>query len=565
MIDKLEKVYSRDDAKKALSSIEVLIEKYRDIIDSKPYRITYKDTVLITYADQVTDGIDRPLVTLKKFLDKFAKDIFSTIHILPFYPYSSDDGFSVIDYREVEPNFGTWSDIELLSRDYRLMFDAVINHISQHSSWFKGFLENQKEYKDFFIEVDLDDDISKVVRPRTLPLVHEFKDINEDSRYIWTTFSKDQVDLNFANYKVLIEILDVLLFYIKSGATMLRLDAVAFLYKKVGTSCIHLEETHKIIEIIREVISSVAPEVLLITETNVPHIENISYFGDGKSEADMVYNFALPPLVAHSILKGSAKAITKWAQELSLPSQEVCFFNFTASHDGCGVRAVNTLIEDSEVDDLVKSVQDHGGFISYRSIDGGKKSPYELNASYIDIISDPNDSVDLRVKKMILSQAISLAMPGVCGIYFHSFIGSVSDTDSVERGRGLRSINREKLDFNSIEKELSDDTTLKAKIYNRFKKLIFLRTSNIAFDPYGEFEFLDLAEELFTICRKTEHREDEILAIFNLSNREVEFLIPEFVLDGAVDIIENKKIKRGVDTISPYQVKWIKYKRREND
>ncbi len=563
MQNRLEKLYSKEDVKKAIVELEKLEKKYKKLIVSKHYEMSEKDVILITYGDQVVRPAQEPLVTLKCFLDLFVKDMISTVHILPFYPYSSDDGFSVIDYKDVSPRMGSWKDVESLSKNYRLMFDGVINHISQYSYWFKSFLANDEKYANFFIEVDPSSDLSKVVRPRTLPLIHEFEDIDGKLRYIWTTFSKDQVDLNFSNYKVLVAVLDALLFYVQKGASLLRLDAIAFIYKEIGTSCIHLPQTHELIQLMREVIHKIAPEVILITETNVPHDENISYFGNGKDEAQMVYNFALPPLIAHSILKGDSKAITSWAKTLSLPSDKVCFFNFTASHDGCGVRPVKGLISDDELNDLVKTVEDRGGFVSYRSVDGGEKTPYELNASYIDIVADPKEERSVRVKKMILSQAISLAMPGVCGIYFHSLVGSQSDIEGVKRTGVLRSINREKLNYDNLVKEIVEPGNLRTMIYRSLKQLLSIRKTQRAFNPYAKFSFLDLGCELFCIRRFSLDEKEEILAIHNFADKRVKCILPNFVADDALELIENKKIENKTITIEPYQVLWIKYEGRK--
>lgn len=563
MIRRLQKLYSHDDAKKAALEISKLEEKYKKLVESKHYDMSEKDVILITYGDQVVKPGEEPLVTLKHFLDDYVKDVINTVHILPFYPYSSDDGFSVIDFKDVSPRMGSWKDIEELGKNYRLMFDGVINHVSQYSYWFKSFLANNEKYADFFIEVAPSADLSKVVRPRTLPLTHEFEDGDGKLRYIWTTFSKDQVDLNYANYKVLIAVLDALLFYVQKGATLIRLDAIAFVWKEIGTTCIHLPQTHELIQLMREVIHKIAPEVVIITETNVPHNENVSYFGDGEDEAQMVYNFALPPLIAHSMLKGDCKAITSWAKTLTLPSDQVCFFNFTASHDGCGVRPVKGLISDEELDDLVHCVEKRGGFVSYRTTDGGEKSPYELNASYIDIICDPKEEEILRVRKMILSQAVALSMPGVAGVYFHSLVGSQSDIAGVKRTGILRSINREKLNYDYLVEELNEHGNIKMFIYRSYLQLLSIRKNEKAFNPYTKFEFLDLHSSLFVVYKKCTDSNDDLLAVHNFSSDTVLFKIPKNFPKDGYDLIKEKEIDKKEVEILAYEVMWIKFNNKE--
>ncbi len=556
---RLKFLYSKDDAMYAIKDIEKMVLNYSKKIKPKPYQMTQKDIILITYGDQVVRPDEEPLATLKLFLDEHVKDIINTVHILPFYPYSSDDGFSVIDYKDVSPRMGDWGHIHALSDSYRLMFDGVINHISQYSYWFKSFLANDPKYKDFFLDMDPSLDLSKVVRPRTLPLLHEYKDIDEKIHYIWTTFSRDQVDLNYSNYKVLIAVLDALLYYVEQGAKIIRLDAIAFVWKEVGTSCIHLPQTHEIIQLMREVLHLVSPELNIVTETNVPHEENISYFGNGENEAQMVYNFALPPLLAHSINKSTTTALTKWAKTLSLPSDKVCFFNFTASHDGCGLRPVSSILDEKDIDNLVNIVESRGGYVSYRAVENGKKSAYELNASYIDIISDPKESNHIRAKKMILTQAVALAMPGVPGIYFHSLVGSKSDKDAVRRTAQYRSINREKLNYDLLSKELNKPGNLRAMIYRSYKKLLSIRILESVFDPYASSDFMQIEDKVFVIQRKSQKSKEILLAFHNFTNKPILCNISKFSIVNGIELITQDIVNTDEITLQPYDVKWIKY------
>ncbi len=563
ILQRLKLLYKEEDAKEALLEIEELVLKYKKRITPKSYELSQEDMILITYGDQVVRPDEEPLATLKLFLDDHIKDVINTVHILPFYPYSSDDGFSVIDYKDVSPRMGSWEDIKEISENYRLMFDGVINHISQYSYWFKSFLANDQKYKEYFLDIDPSVDLSKVVRPRTLPLLHEYKDIDGKIHYIWTTFSKDQVDLNYGHYKVLIDVLDALLFYIEQGANIIRLDAIAFLWKEIGSECIHLPQTHQIIQLMREVLHLVSPELIIVTETNVPHDENISYFGNGENEAQMVYNFALPPLLAHSVLKSDTTALVKWAKSLSLPSDKVCFFNFTASHDGCGLRPVSELLSEEEIFDLVRVVEKRGGYVSYRAVNGGAKSPYELNAGYIDIVSDPKEQNHIRAKKMLLTQAVTLAMPGVAGIYFHSLVGSVSDKDAVKRTGVYRSINREKLNYEILNKELDTPGNLRAMVYRSYKKLLSIRKTQKVFNPYASFEFFEIKKGIFVIKRVSRDSSEQLLAVNNFTDRSVSFDLQDYQQTDGIELIYGKKIRCEEVTIEPYEVLWIKSKIKE--
>ena len=563
---RLYKLYPEETALKALENIQNLINKYKQTINSNEYHLSQKDIILITYGDQVSKNSEPTLQTLNEFMNNHLKGVINSVHILPFYPYSSDDGFSVVDYKEVDPHMGSWREIEHLSDDYRIMVDGVINHISQFSSWFKAYLSGDKNYDDFFIELDPTTDLSKVVRPRASPLLHEYLDDHGKIHNIWTTFSKDQVDLNYKSYKVLCAVLDAMFFYIEKGATLIRLDAIAFIWKEIGTQCVHLAQTHELIQLMREVLHEVAPEVIIITETNVPHHENISYFGRGDDEAQMVYNFALPPLLLNSIIHSNTQKLTSWAKTLELPSNKVCFFNFTASHDGIGLRPVKDLLNDEEINDIVKNVENNGGLVSYRSEEDGSKSPYELNCSYIDALTNPLEEQLIRIKRMLVTQATVLAMPGVPGIYFHSMVGSQNYKDGVKHSGINRTINREKHNIDWLEKELSTLGSLAKTIFDSYKRMISIRINEEAFNPFGEFNFLSLDDRVFTINKFNIKKTTRILALNNYSNEKVTITLPKEIKLPLCDILSSSFCDKSTEkneltiTLEPYQIMWLKGK-----
>ena len=413
MVNKLTQLYGAENVSTIWSDLHNIFGTQAKHPKRTALEVTQKDVVLITYGDMMHFEDDIPLKVQHKFLKETISEFINSVHILPFYPYSSDDGFSVIDYYAVHPEMGDWQHIEAFGQDFRLMFDAVFNHISAQSDWFQKFLRGEEPYKDYFVTVDPHTDLSAVVRPRALPLLTPFETA-EGIKHLWTTFSDDQIDLNAANPAVLLDLIKILLFYVHKGAKLIRLDAIAFLWKKVGTSSIHLEETHLIIQLLRDALDWVAPETILITETNVPHKENISYFGDGNNEAQMVYQFPLPPLILHTLTTGDATALTQWASDLEPAGEATTFFNFTASHDGIGLRPVTSLLSDREVERLVKVVQEHGGYVSYRAQSDGSQSPYELNITYFDAITHPD----------VTSQDPQLAVQALYGFTGnHAFVG----------------------------------------------------------------------------------------------------------------------------------------------
>ncbi len=554
IFERLKKLYNGKDAEVCYLKIQTLIEEYKNQINSKKYNLSQKDIILITYADMLSGDELSKIATLQNFLDSKIEGYINSVHFLPFFPWTSDDGFSIVDYRAIDSDLGSWRDIKLFAKKYRLMFDAVINHCSKSSDMFQQFLNNEQEFKNYFIEVDPDADTSKVVRPRALPLLTQFEDSNGLTRHIWTTFSDDQVDLNFSNYKVLLDILDILLLYIEKGARLLRLDAVAFLWKILGTSCLHLEQTHEIVKLIKEVINEVAPEVILVTETNVPHQENISYFGNGYDEAGMVYNFTLPPLLAFSILTKNTEVFTQWAQGLKLPSDQTCFFNFTASHDGIGVRPLQGILNNDEIEFLATVAKKHGGKVSYKDNGDGTKSPYELNCNYCDFLTDLDSDDDIRAKRMVLSQAVTLVMPGVPGIYFHSLFGSRNFNNGVKETGRNRTINREKLNVDDLNAQLN--TGLRKKIFTAYKKLLGIRINEEAFNPYTPAEFLNVDKSVIAIARHSE--QSSVLCLFNVSDTQIEVIVPSAFNLPLIDLITGKKYELSPIIMEPLEILWLK-------
>lgn len=531
-------------------------------------RLTEQDIVLITYGDQVIEPGQPPLQTLAGVLERYVKGVVNGVHLLPFFPYSSDDGFSVVDYTAVNPELGTWVDIARLSRNFRLMFDAVINHVSAQSCWFQEFLDSNPQFADFFIVVEEGTDLSRVVRPRALPLLTPVQTADGE-RLVWTTFSSDQIDLNYANPDVLLKMIEILLLYVEKGAEIIRLDAIAYLWKRVGTPCIHLEETHRVVKLFRAVLDLVAPHVILITETNVPHRENISYFGDGTDEAQMVYQFPLPPLVLHTFHTGDSSRLSEWAAGLDTPSDSTAFFNFLASHDGVGVRPVEGILSPSEVQALVERTLAHGGYVSYKAEPDGSRSVYELNISYFDALSAPyvTEPLDLQVRRFLASQAIMLGLAGVPGVYVHSLFGSRSYHAGVERTGRYRSINREKFQRSQLEQALAIPSSLRHKVFYPYLHLIRTRVAHRAFHPSGSQQVLFVHPALFALLRSAPDGSESLLCIHDVSGRQqilrvnvdsLPFSPPDQVRDlitGAVF-----PVSRSGDLslqMAPYQVLWL--------
>jgi glycosidase len=483
-------------------------------------RFDERDVLLITYGDSFQAEGRRPLEALESFASRHLAQLVSAIHLLPFFPYSSDYGFAVIDYERVDPKLGDWPDIVALRARFELMFDFVLNHVSAESGWFEAFRRGEEPYSRFFITLDPATDLSGVTRPRTSPLLTPF-DTVRGRRWLWTTFGADQVDLDYSNPEVLLAMVGVMLDYVARGAGLLRLDAVGYLWKQLGTPCVHLPQTHEVVRLFRDVLDQAAPHVSLVTETNVPQAENISYFGSGTDEAQMVYQFPLAPLVLDALRRGDGRHLSGWARGIETPSDRTTFLNFLASHDGIGLVPASGILPAEQIDGLVAQVRKHGGEVSFKSNPDGSQTPYELNCTFFDALSDPNDeseSWELKRDRFLCAQAIMLALPGVPGIYVHSLFGSHNDEAGYRRSGWKRDLNHERLWLPTLEEELRGTATERAQVFDGMTRLVWARRAQPAFHPASAQEVLDLGPGLFAI-RRGPHRGRSVVALHNLTAR----------------------------------------------
>ncbi len=563
----LSKIYGTQTGDEVLRDLQPILDTYRGRIPVPPRSgLNERDAILITYADQVQEPGQPALATLSHFCNQHLMGLVSGIHILPFFPWSSDDGFSVIDYEAVALQYGSWDNIRQLGNHFRLMFDAVLNHASAESAWFKAFLADEPGLRDFFIQVTGAPDLSMVVRPRALPLLSEFNSAHGPVK-LWTTFSADQVDLNYHNPRVLLRIIEAVLFYASQGAQFLRLDAIAYLWKEPGTTCISLPQTHWLVQLLRCVLDEVAPHVMLITETNVPNLENLSYFGNGSNEAQMVYNFPLPPLVLHAMQTGTASALTRWAAGLQLPSSKATFLNFLASHDGIGLNPIRGILPESEIQAMAHRIEAGGGFVSNKSNPDGTQSPYELNVNYFDALDATDFRVDnsMQVQRFVTAHAILLAFQGVPAIYFHSLFGSRGWPEGVKQTQKYRSINREKLQRAQLEGALAQPDSLRAQIFGWLRHLLEVRGREPCFSPQAFQRVLTSPPGCFVLLREERSSRDSMLCVHNVtrSHQRADLDVAGTALAAAPhvrDLITGRPSPGGAQItveLAPYESVWL--------
>jgi glucosylglycerate phosphorylase len=566
-------LYAPDEVEPTLHRLWWMLEQFMDQHGARVRRLDplfdQRDVMLITYADQISEPDRPPLKTLHDFLSKRVAGVISGVHLLPHYPATSDDGFAVADYGAVDPALGTWSDVRALGNDFRLMLDAVINHVSARGTWVREWRRGAAPYTDFFIALPPDADTSSVTRPRISPLLTPVETAS-GVRWVWSTFSADQFDLNYANPEVLLAVCEVLLSYVANGGSVLRLDAVAFLWKQLGTSSIHLPQTHEVIRLWRTMFDAVAPGTLLLTETNVPHAENISYFGNGHDEAHMVYQFPLAPLTLSAFHLADTLQLQEWLTTIDTPSAETTYFNFLGSHDGIGLRPAEGLLTRSEIQQLCDLGQAHGGGVSYRSHPDGSQSPYELNTVFFDALNPigSTESSSRMLDRHLAAQSILLALAGMPAIYVHALLGSRNWHEGVKKTKRLRTINRQKFDLATLEAELDDPQSIRHVAFNGLCDRVAVRTREPAFHPSGAQRVVSSPPSFLAFERSAPDESSHVLCVHNVTGRRQVFEASKddglTVRGTLVDLINPERTAQ-VDRhgrisvpIEPYGVAWMR-------
>ena len=519
-----------------------------------------KDVAMITYANSFIREDEAPLETLDNFLETHLPDSISWVHILPFFPFSSDDGFAVIDYTQVNESFGDWGHVEKIADRFDLMADLVINHCSGMSRWFEQFKRNKKPGKNYFFEVDPEADLSMVVRPRTSPLLREVQTL-DGIKHIWCTFSHDQPDLNFRNPDMLLEMLGIIKQYIDRGVKIFRLDAVAFLWKEIGSPSVNLDQTHEVVRLIRTLFEYYAAGTILITETNIPNRENISYFGNA-NEAHMIYNFSLPPLILHAMASGNCHALKSWMMAMPPAQHGTTFFNFLASHDGIGLRPLEGLLSEEELGHLIAAMERNGGLVSWRSLESGESRPYEINITFYDAMKGTLELAedDYQEARFLCAHIIMLSVEGIPAFYVHSLLATQNDYVKYKNTNNNRALNRHNWDVEALEEQLSADTHHR-RIFNELKRLISIRREQKAFHPNATMFTMHLGDEVFAYWRQTKKRNQSIFCLNNISPSVQEVqknAINLSVTEKWVDLISGQQLDDSDRVIlQPYQCVWL--------
>ena len=535
-----------------------IIKNFNKKNPKKKIIISEKTSLIICYGDAVYSNEKSSIKVFQSFFQKNLKKYFDTIHFLPFYPSSSDSGFAVKDHYKIEKRIGEWSDLKRIAKYNNIMADIVINHSSARGLWFKNFLKRKKPGKDYFLTVNSKFNTSKVVRPRDHKLLKRIK-IFDKSDYLWRTFSPDQIDLNFKNPSVLLRFIKIMIHLINNGITIFRLDAIAYLWKENGTKCINLRQTHEIIKLLRIISNYLNVETVIITETNLPEKENLSYFGNN-DEANWIYNFSLPPLLIHALLFENNSYLNKWSKNLPVTKLGNNYLNFIASHDGIGIRPTEGILNNKSLNNFLKRLKKNGSKFSYRKVHNKSKKVYEANITVFDALkkSDYDPKGKFFLERYVAAHAIMISFEGIPAIYFNSLFGKSNDEAKYIITGNNRDVNRYKWNYKNIKRKLSDNKTKQSIFYSNITNLLSIRRKQKAFHPNGKRHNINLGSKLFSFKRVSVDKKQSIICITNLSSKNQTAKLKKELLNYR-DLLNLKtKFKdKNLLTLKPFQTVWL--------
>ncbi len=565
-------LYGKKEAEKIYPGLEKVIISSLKKIKKKKKKVQKEyfseaDAILITYGDNIKNKKESALLTLSKFLENIKKHI-NTVHIIGLFLYSSDRGFSIIDFKKINPKFGKLSHFKKIEKNFKILIDFVCNHISSKSEWFKKFAKGDKNYKNFFISFDKkpkEELLKCVFRPRATPFLIK-KSLPTGTKWIWRTFCYDQIDLNYQNPKVFLKMVEVFLFYVENGAKIIRLDAIGYVWKKLGTSCFLTKESHIFVRILRNILDITAPEVLLIAEVNAGLKENISYLGKKEKEAQLIYNFPLGIFTLYTFYQGNTKKFLDWIETINFTSKTKNIINILDCHDGISVVGASEVLSKKEINKVIKHVIEKGGKINWR-LEKGKKNPYELNITWWSALEDKEKPLILNIKKYIASRAIQFSIKGIPAIYFLGLFGIENCLSCFKKTGKTRDINRKKFTEKRIKKLLSNPKRKEYQIFNEIMRLLKYRNKEKAFHPAGEQKPIFFNKNIFSLIRISPNKKEKILVLINISEKNIKIKIkPEEIelkkkyllniLDRSIYLVKNNSVKIH---LHPYEILWLKY------
>ncbi len=525
-------------------------------------RLDESHSVLITYADSIYKNGEATLITLGELLINHFGSLSKVVHILPFLKSTSDGGFAVSSYDSLEEKFGSWDDLKNISKHHVLMADLVLNHVSSSHPWVQQFIKSQEPGISNVFSPEQNLDWSSVVRPRSSSL---FSQINtqDGPKQVWTTFGPDQIDLNWHNPKMTLEFLNLIIKYLSNGIKWFRLDAVGFIWKESGTTCLHLPKAHSLVKVLRILLNNLLEDGVLITETNVPQKENLSYLIP-EDEAHMAYNFPLPPLLLEAIITSRADILNSWIYDWPKLPDDTTLFNFTASHDGVGLRALEGLMNDQRIKDLLINCEKRGGLVSHRRLSNGDDKPYELNISWWSAMEDSSrDSNRYQFERFVLTQLLVMALKGVPAFYLPALLASENDIKSFSMTGQRRDLNREKFKLDTLLSVLNNPESNANKNLKYLRKAMNVRSESKQFHPCSEMKCLSKGRSDIVVIKRGKGP-NSIFAIHNMTENKINYQLNDNDLPqiqendfNMQDYLTSNKYNWKNISLNPFQVIWL--------
>lgn len=572
----------------------------------------------IGYADSLVGGEGRsPLETLRgSFTRHGLGEAFPVVHLLPFYPWDTDRGFSVEDYYAVAPENGRWGDVEALAGDgLALMFDFVANHASIANPLVQSALiarhldpddprrTAHARYQDFVLAFAEDapepDQLAALARPRAAPVLTPYcllehpderlealpghrQDPEVDQRLaagsqvrgeglVWTTFSRGpdaagreqtrQVDLDYRNPAVFREAAKILCFYRDRGAALLRLDAIGYLWKRLGSTSLHEPETHQLLVALKAYLELAAPEVQTVAEVNEDQERVLGYLGeDAAPESDLVYQFTHFPLAVHAVHTGQAGPYRDWLATLA-PFRGRQFVTALGSHDGMGMKPLRGRLPEDELEAFAaRLAEDHGGLPNHAVLPGGRRIVYEVCATPWDLINAPGQPHALERYRAVA--ALGLLPRGLPGFYVNGVFG-LGGHHPEEGLDENRTVNRQRLDAAWLDGQLADPASRPARVLAMLRHLLARRAALPAFDPDAPaLEPLDLGAGLVAARVPACDPEHDLVALVDVAGagRSLDPSALAAALPGEgplVDHLDEAEVPAGTLEVPPYGVLWV--------
>ncbi len=439
------------------------------------------EIMLITYAD----SLGKNLKDLHTVLNTHYKDAVGGVHILPFFPSSADRGFAPMRYDKVDEAFGDFSDVEAIGKEYYLMFDFMVNHISASSEYFQDFLQkkDKSQYKDLFIRysefwdggepTEEQVDLIYKRKPRAPYIEVEFADGSKEK--IWCTFCEEQIDLDVTKEKTKAFIRDTLKEMCRHGAAVIRLDAFAYAVKKQNTSCFFIEPDiwellYDIEKIVKEEDAEILPEI---------H-EHYTIPMKIADKGFWIYDFALPVLTLHALYNHTGEYLKRWLEMCPMKQ-----FTTLDTHDGIGIVDVKDLLPDEEIEKVKEQMYKEGANVKkiYSSEAYNNLDIYQVNTTYYSALGNHDDAY-------LLARAIQFFAPGIPQVYYVGMLAGSNDIALMEETKNGRDINRH---YYSVEEVAAQQ---ERPVVQKLKELMVLRNTNPAFSLEGTISVQTEGERL---------------------------------------------------------------------